>query len=62
MDMIRAAAKHMGYQVKFVNMGFDGLIPALMTNNIDAAAAGMTITLNARRRLISPARFTSRPR
>ena len=51
MDMIRAAAKHMGYQVKFVNMGFDGLIPALMTNNIDAAAAGMTITAERKKKV-----------
>ena len=43
-DMVRAAAKHAGYDVKISNMGFDGLIPALMTGNIDVIASGMTIT------------------
>ncbi len=44
MDMIRAAGKRMGYEVRISNMGFDGLIPALMTGNIDVIASGMTIT------------------
>ena len=43
-DMIREIAKRAGYTVKFHNMGFDGLIPALLTGSIDIAVAGMTIT------------------
>ena len=43
MDLIKAIGKKMGYEVQIVNMGFDGLIPALESGNIDVAAAGMTI-------------------
>lgn len=43
MELIRAAGKEAGYKVEIVNMGFDALIPALKANNIDVAAAGMTI-------------------
>ena len=34
----------MGYKVELVNLGFDGLIPALSTGNIDLAVSGMSIT------------------
>lgn len=43
-DMIKAIAKANGDEVKIQNMGFDGLIPSLQTNVIDAVAAAMTIT------------------
>ena len=43
-DMIKAIAKAAGHEVKIQNMGFDGLIPSLQTNVIDAVAAAMTIT------------------
>lgn len=43
-DLIRAAAKHMGYEIKFAPMGLDGLIPAVMTGNIDLITSGLTIT------------------
>lgn len=43
-DMIKAIAKASGDEVKIQNMGFDGLIPSLQTNVIDAVAAAMTIT------------------
>lgn len=43
-DLIRELGKRAGYDVKIVSMGFDGLIPALMTGSIDVAIAGMTIT------------------
>lgn len=33
-DLIRAAAKHMGYEIKFAPMGLDGLIPAVMTGTL----------------------------
>ena len=35
MDMIREIGKRMNTPIEFVNMGFDGLIPALITGNID---------------------------
>lgn len=43
-DLIKAIGKQMGYKVEIINMGFDALIPALGTGNIDAAIAGMSIT------------------
>lgn len=43
MDLIKAIGKQMGYEVQIVNMGFDGLIPALESGNIDVIASGMTI-------------------
>ena len=44
MDLIRALGKQMGYKVEIQNMGFDALIPALNSGNIDVAIAGMSIT------------------
>ena len=44
MDLARAIGKKMGVKVEIVNMGFDGLIPALNAGNIDVAVAGMSIT------------------
>lgn len=44
MDLIRAVANKAGYDVEILNMGFDALIPALMTKNIDVVAAGLSIT------------------
>lgn len=43
-ELLQAIGKQMGYKVEIVSMGFDALIPALNTGNIDVAVAGMTIT------------------
>ena len=43
MDLIRALGKQMGYQVEIQSMGFDALIPALNSKNIDVAISGMSI-------------------
>lgn len=43
-DLSNAIAKEMGYEAKFVSMGFDALIPALQSGQIDAIASGMVIT------------------
>lgn len=43
-DLINAIAKANGDTVEIVSMPFDGLIPALVTNQIDAIISGMTIT------------------
>ena len=43
-DIINAVGKAMGYDVQVQNMAFDGLIPALMTSQIDVVIAAMTIT------------------
>ena len=44
MDLARAIGKKIGAKVDIVSMGFDGLIPALNAGNLDAIAAGMSIT------------------
>lgn len=44
MDLIRAVADKAGYDVEILNMGFDALLPAIMTGSIDVVAAGMSIT------------------
>lgn len=43
-DIVKALANEAGFDVEIVSMPFDGLIPALMTSQLDMAAAGMTIT------------------
>lgn len=42
-DLIKAVGAKAGYKVEIMNMGFDALIPALGTGNIDVVASGMTI-------------------
>ena len=44
MDLIREIGKRAGYDVTLVNMGFDGLIPALKTGAIDIAINDITIS------------------
>lgn len=44
MDMARELAKAMGVKFVPVNMSFDGIIPALLTDKIDIITAGMTVT------------------
>ncbi len=43
-DLVNAVAKRIGYKVEWKNMGFDALIPALQSKQIDAIAAGMSVT------------------
>ena len=43
-DIIKAIGAAEGFKVEVVNMPFDGLIPAMLTSQIDAAIAGITIT------------------
>ena len=51
MDLIREIGKRIGMEVEIVNMGFDGLIPALLTGNIDLAVSGITITEERKKRV-----------
>ncbi len=44
MDIIKAVAATQGMEVEIRNMGFDALIPSLMTSQIDVAIAAITIT------------------
>lgn len=43
-DLAEALGKEMGRKVEYKSMGFDALIPALQSNQIDAIASGMVIT------------------
>ncbi len=43
-DIIKAIGAAEGYEVEIVNMGFDALIPSLLSRQIDAVIAAMTIT------------------
>ncbi|MBN7771917.1 basic amino acid ABC transporter substrate-binding protein [Clostridium aminobutyricum] len=40
-DMMEAIAEDQGFELKWENMSFDGLIPALQAGNIDIIASGM---------------------
>ncbi len=44
MDLMREIAKLAGFELKFVDMSFDSLIPALRAGQVDVVAAAMTIT------------------
>ncbi len=43
-DLARAIAEELGVQVEFLNTGFDGIIPALQTEDFDILVSAMTIT------------------
>jgi polar amino acid transport system substrate-binding protein len=43
-DLARALGEHLGLPVKFENMPFDGLIPALKTGGVDVVISSMTAT------------------
>lgn len=51
-DLMKAIAKQMGVEVQFQNISFDGLIPALDSNNIDVIASGMTIKEDRKAKVI----------
>jgi arginine/lysine/histidine/glutamine transport system substrate-binding/permease protein len=43
-DLMNAIGEAADREIQFVSLPFDGLIPALQSNTIDAAISGMTIT------------------
>ncbi|WP_295239103.1 basic amino acid ABC transporter substrate-binding protein [Veillonella sp.] len=43
-DLADAVAKKMGYKMEFKSMGFDALIPALQSKDIDMIASGLSAT------------------
>ena len=49
---MNAIGKEIGYEVQWVNMGFDGLLPALQMNKVDAVIAGMHKLLKDKKLLI----------
>lgn len=44
MDLIREVGRRENLQIEIVSMTLDGLVPALMSGNIDAAVSALTIT------------------
>lgn len=50
-DMGRALAKHLGREVEFKNIAFDGLITALQTGSVDLIMSSMTDTEERRKSL-----------
>lgn len=51
LDIIKAIAKSNGDEVQIESMPFDGLIPSLLTGNLDAIISGMTITEERQKRV-----------
>lgn len=43
-DLMNAIGEQAGMEVQFESLPFDGIIPALQSNTVDAAISGMTIT------------------
>lgn len=52
LDVIKAIAKANGDEIQIESMPFDGLIPALLTGNIDVIISGMTITDARKKRVL----------
>lgn len=52
LDVIKAIAKANGDEIQIESMPFDGLIPSLLTGNIDVIISGMTITDARKRRVL----------
>jgi polar amino acid transport system substrate-binding protein len=50
-EMAQAVCKRLGKEAKFVDMAFDGLIPALLSEKIDLVAAAMNATAERRQRV-----------
>ncbi len=50
-DMMEAIAADQGFEIEWVNMGFDGLIPALEAGNIDVIASGMNASPERREKV-----------
>lgn len=52
MDLLRAAAKKAGHSVEIKNIGFDGIIPAILTHSVDMGASGFSITPERQKRVL----------
>lgn len=50
-DMMNAIAEDQGFKLEWVNMGFDGLIAALQSGNIDIIASGMNASEDRRKQV-----------
>ena len=52
LDLIRLLAKKVGYDTEITAMGFDAIIPGILTGTIDVGAAGFTITPERAKRVL----------
>ena len=50
-DLLRSIAERIGRKLEIVPMGFDAIIPALLTNTADVGMAAITITPERQKRL-----------
>lgn len=50
-DILKAMAKSMGVKFEPISTGYDGIIPALLTNKFDMIGSGMTLTQERNLRL-----------
>jgi len=50
-DILKAMSKAMGVKLELVSTGYDGIIPALMTDKFDMIGSGMTLTQERNLRL-----------
>lgn len=50
-DLMNAIAENQGFELEWVNMGFDGLIAALEAGNIDIIASGMNASPERREKV-----------
>lgn len=52
MDLIKAMGKKAGYNVVMQNMAFDGIIPAIISGNVDVGASGISITAERQKKVL----------
>lgn len=52
LDLIKLLAKKAGYDTELTAMGFDAIIPGILTGTIDVGAAGFTITPERAKRVL----------
>lgn len=50
-DLAEAVCQELGYQIEWVQMPFDGLIPAMLTSQVDMAVASFTVTEERAKRI-----------
>ena len=50
-DLLKAMTKAMGVKLELVSTGYDGIIPALLTDKFDMIGSGMTLTQERNLRL-----------
>lgn len=50
-DLTEAVAAELGMKVQWMQMPFDGLIPAMLTGQVDMAAASFTVTEERKKRI-----------